>query len=179
MLLIEIDRDNKSPLIRQIITQLKSKIHSGELPGNFKLPSTRVFANQLKVSRNVVVEVYEQLSAEGYIVSKVGDGSYITKGLVLNCNTEPPTVKQAGFKNYDKKVIDFRSGLPDLSCFPINKWLKVTKEVYKESSPLTFAYRQPEGEVELREAITNYIRAYRGVKCHRDQIIITGGTTRH
>jgi GntR family transcriptional regulator/MocR family aminotransferase len=40
-----------------------------------RLPATRDFAAQHGVSRRVVVNVFEQLQTEGYLVSRVGSGT--------------------------------------------------------------------------------------------------------
>lgn len=176
---IEINRDIQIPLVKQVYSQIKDKILNGELNRNYKLPSTRSLASNLGVSRNVIVEVYEQLSAEGYIVSKAGNGSYIEESLKFTPKplSPPAEIKEIGFKTNKSNIIDFRSGLPDLTCFPINKWSRLSKEVYSELTPQSLAYNQPEGTEELRKAIANYTAIYRGVKCHHNQIVITGGTT--
>lgn len=176
---IQIDRGKKTSLVKQVYSQIINKIHSGELKKNYKLPSSRSLASNLGVSRNVIVEVYEQLNAEGYIASKAGNGSYIEENLKFNLKplSSPPEIEEIGFKKNNNDLIDFRSGLPDLTCFPVNKWSKLSKEVYSELTPMSLAYSQPEGTEELRKAIANYTSIYRGVKCHHNQIIITGGTT--
>lgn len=174
-----IDIDRTKPITTQIYKDLKTKIMNGELKGGYRLPSTRTLSVELSVSRNVVMEVYDQLLAEGFLISKTGDGSYVAKGLTFKTSNIELEIKkeEIGFNRFNTDLIDFKSGLPDLSCFPINKWLKITKEIYQEATPLTFAYGQPEGELELRKAIAHYTSTFRGVKCHHDQILITGGTT--
>ena len=50
---------------------------------NEKLPSTRELSKDMGVSRNVVIEAYEQLIAEGYLYSKNGCGTYVSEGTTL------------------------------------------------------------------------------------------------
>ena len=66
-----------SPVGRQIFRQLRDLIRDGRLRGGLRLPSTRQLAAELNVSRNTVVFAFEELQAEGYIVSVVGAGSYV------------------------------------------------------------------------------------------------------
>lgn len=176
---MHIDINRNKPLITQIYNEIKTRILNGELEGGFRLPSTRLLSEGLKVSRNVVMEVYDQLLAEGFLISRTGDGTYVAKGLIFRAyDSKPPVTNEVvGFNKFKTDLVDFKSGLPDLTCFPVNKWLKLTREVYQSVKPLTFAYGQPEGELELRKSISQYTATYRGVKCHPDQILITGGTT--
>ena len=58
------------PLHRRIYDALKSAIHAGRLGPGARLPSTRTLATDLDVSRNTVTLAYEQLVAEGYVVSR-------------------------------------------------------------------------------------------------------------
>jgi len=80
MLWISVDRDSKIPIIRQIYEQLRSKILKGDLHPGEKLPSTREMASNINVSRNVILQAYEQLTAEGYVESREGSGTYVAEG---------------------------------------------------------------------------------------------------
>lgn len=174
-----IDKKIKESLTLQIFNQIKKMILDGTLPGGFKLLSTRDISHDYGVSRNVVIEAYEQLLVEGYIESFTGDGSYVKKGLIFKNIDSPkiPRLIHGGILPQDRSVIDFKTGLPCLDLFPMNKWLKITKEVYQNITPRDLEYGTPSGTIDLREAIANYVRIYRGVNCSPNQILITGGTT--
>jgi GntR family transcriptional regulator / MocR family aminotransferase len=58
--------DDKNSMKRLFI-HLQAAILAGRLPGGQKLPSTRILADELQISRNTVLNAYEQLAAEGYI----------------------------------------------------------------------------------------------------------------
>lgn len=176
---LNISRDSKESLTTQFFKQIKTKILKGELSGGYKLPSTRDLAGKYGVSRNIIIDVYEQLNAEGYINSITGDGSYINDNLVFDQGDLPelPLLNKGGFLPFDRSVIDFKSGLPDLLNFPMSRWLNITKEVYQNYTINDLAYGEPAGDYELREAISEYVKIHRGVKCQPEQIVITGGTT--
>ncbi len=74
-LLIELDRDGPVALYAQLEHGLRGAIRTGRLTADSILPSTRALADQLSLSRGVVVEAYEQLVAEGYLKSQVGTRS--------------------------------------------------------------------------------------------------------
>jgi len=84
MLHINLNRNQDESLSKQIYQALKESIFSGDLKADEKLPSTRRFSEFLSVSRNVVMEAYEQLWAEGYLYSKEGSGTYVSDGICFN-----------------------------------------------------------------------------------------------
>ncbi|MEJ8547273.1 PLP-dependent aminotransferase family protein [Brevibacillus borstelensis] len=83
MLWINIDRTQPLPLFRQLYADIRGKILKGELRAGERLPSTRKLAEELHVSRNVVLEAYDQLLAEGYLEGRQGSGHYVAAGIDL------------------------------------------------------------------------------------------------
>src|SRR6188474_408089 len=80
-LLLELRRDDPAPLHRQLELELRSAIRSGRLAAGTALPSSRSLADQLSLSRGVVVEAYEQLVAEGYLTSRPGGATRVAGSL--------------------------------------------------------------------------------------------------
>jgi len=60
------------------IEKIKAMILSGELPAGSKLPNEEVFANQLGLSRNSLREATRALAAMKILVSRQGDGTYVS-----------------------------------------------------------------------------------------------------
>ena len=184
MIWIELDRSLKMPLIHQIFIKLREKILLGELQEGDRLPSSRELAESLNVSRTVILEVYEQLIAEGYLKTKPGSGTFVESGALLNhfqllnqsdSNTPPP--QSLPVQPMKKDYIDFRSGVPALSMFPRKKWAQVAKEVYENIEESLLGYNLPEGCTELRDTLSNYLYKTKGIHCNPNQIIITTGAT--
>src|SRR4051812_45901086 len=73
-LLIELDRASDEPLHRQLADGLRNAIRTGRLAPHTRMPSTRVLAADLRVSRRLVVDAYSQLVAEGFLSSRHGSG---------------------------------------------------------------------------------------------------------
>ena len=73
--------------------------------------------------------------------------------------------------------IDFKSGLPDLNLFPRKIWAGIIRDVYLESTARDLAYGEPEGRIELRDAIAQHLARIRGIKIDPELILITAGTT--
>src|SRR5688572_4114713 len=73
--------DGGGPLFGQIYRALKEEILTGRLAPGARLPSTRRLASDLGVSRNTTAPIYDQLFAEGYLVTRTGSGTYVAPEL--------------------------------------------------------------------------------------------------
>ncbi len=179
MSLVDIDRRAGQPLNRQISDRLREMVQSGALAPGSRLISSRRMASELGVSRNIVLEAFDLLLAEGYLVARAGSGTYVASGARFTPGAMPDLspIRSIGFRPFHTDIVDFRSGLPDLAQFPVRTWMRLTREVWSRLTPLDLSYGQPEGRPELRTEIGRYVSAYRGVRCHPDQVLITGGTT--
>lgn len=75
---ILISNASDSPLYQQIKDQIKDAILQEELVEGDSLPSIRAFANDLKVSVLTIRRVYDELEQEGFVVSQVGIGTFVS-----------------------------------------------------------------------------------------------------
>lgn len=74
-----IELDRRQGLTRQLYGALRQRVLDGRLVSGTRLPATRDLAAALSISRNSVVRAYDQLYAEGFIESRVGDGTYVAQ----------------------------------------------------------------------------------------------------
>src|SRR5215471_17243210 len=74
------DRDDPGPLTSQIAGQLRDAMADGRLATGERLPSTRMLADLLGVSRTVATGAYAQLFAEGWVEGRHGSGTYVADG---------------------------------------------------------------------------------------------------
>src|SRR5947207_14172881 len=78
--LVALQRDARIPLHRQVETSIRDAIRAGRLPRGSSLPPSRVLAADLGDSRGVVVEAYQQLTADGYLASYAGGFTQVAAG---------------------------------------------------------------------------------------------------
>ena len=78
---IGVDRSTGVPLGHQVQEELRTAIRRGRLRPGERLPSSRQLAAQVGVSRGLVVSAYDQLYAEGYVVTTVGSGTRVAAGV--------------------------------------------------------------------------------------------------
>lgn len=74
-----IELDRRQGLTRQLYQALRSRVLDGRLVSGTRLPASRDLAAALEISRNSVVRAYDQLYAEGFIESRIGNGTYIAQ----------------------------------------------------------------------------------------------------
>ncbi|MDE6219934.1 MAG: GntR family transcriptional regulator [Lachnospiraceae bacterium] len=72
-----INHTSMQPVYEQIVCQVKDKIMHGELMEETMLPSVRTLAKDIRVSALTVKKAYDQLEAEGFVVTVHGKGSFV------------------------------------------------------------------------------------------------------
>ena len=170
-LLIALRRDSTTPLHQQLEHELRAAIRSGRLPVDMPLPSTRAFAQQLGLSRGVVVEAYEQLVAEGYLASRPGGATRVgTRSREL----EPPPLPR---QDVPAVRVDFVYGRPDVTAFPRQDWLRSIRRVLDQAPSDRLTYLGGAGVPELREALATYLNRVRGTAAHAGHIVVCNGFT--
>lgn len=135
------------------------------------MPSTRTLAGDLGVSRGVVVEAYEQLVAEGYLVANAGSLTRIASS--IRATRVAPRVERAP----DPIEFDFRPGEPDVSSFPRQAWGRAARRAMQTLGPRHLGYGNAQGAIELRVALVDYLARVRGVAGPTQQMIICTGAT--
>jgi GntR family transcriptional regulator / MocR family aminotransferase len=168
-LLVELRRDDAAPLHRQLEQELRGAIRTGRLLAESALPSTRALAEQLDVSRGVVVEAYEQLVAEGYLTSQPGGTTRVC------ARVAEPSVAAAARTSKPAPRIDFGYGRPDVTQFPRQDWLRSLRRVLNEAPSERLAYLDDRGAPELREALASYLNRVRGTSAAAERIVICNG----
>ncbi len=181
---IQLVRKSKFSLTRQLYDQLRNLILNSELKAGQKLPSSRNLSVELKISRIIVVKVFEQLLAEGYLETKKGAGTYVAKGAFLQDYKKVGSQKKLNISKAikrankdDDQVISFTVGIPDLSLFPLRLWAKILKEAYQFAHISHYNYGYPGGVPELKEKLPDYLLRTKGIRCYPEQIMILAGSS--
>ncbi|AIQ14944.1 MocR-like pyridoxine biosynthesis transcription factor PdxR [Paenibacillus durus] len=184
---ITVDKHSSIPMFRQVYLSLRSRILSGELTAGLKLPSTRELASQLVVSRNIILEAYELLLAEGFIVSRSGSGTYVAEGAVMPQALSPPMSSpeasgspfpagsQTKAAGTGSEIISFKTGMPDLDLFPRKAWGDLLRNASRDAANSSLGYGDPAGEPRLRSVLSGYLAHTRGVTARPEQLVITSG----
>jgi len=193
-----LNRVEKSKQINKYIllyVAIKDCIQKIELPHDWVLPSTRILAEELAISRTTVVKSYELLQLEKLVVSKTGSGFKISydisdkntaheKKSVIDSDLYPEiSSKGKSFLNNVSLInrstdtsVAFRPGLPPLDIFPINQWKNLLNTYWRHVKSSKLSYARSTGIDPLKRSISNYLNVSRNIKCDHDQIIVVSGS---
>lgn len=192
---LALERDNAEPLHRQLYDQLRGLILDGRLVAGTRLPSSRTLSRDLAISRNTVTTAFDQLFAEGYLVGKIGAGSFVSDELPEDSlsmrQIDPPAgqpmPRRQGLSTRGARLAALRGrrstrhtpafsiGLPDLDSFPFDVWSRLMTKAWRRPPRDLLAHAEPAGYLPLRQAIVDYLRTARGVRCEPEQLIIVAG----
>jgi len=183
------------PLFRQVYAGLRKAILNGTLTAGERLPSTRDLAEQLGISRTVVLLAYEHLLAEGFVTGRCGSGTYVAEGLRAGVQTKEKKqakvrlsrfgqaaadvvgeVDSPGRRASPKMRYDFAYGRSDIATFPFAMWRRILMRHARMAPVREFDYGPASGSMELREAICAHLRRSRGVVCEPAEVIVVNGS---
>ena len=169
-------------LTRWLYEELRRAILDGRLLPGARVPATRDLARQYRVSRGTVVTAFEQLQIEGYLVSRVGGGTWVNGKLPMplfagrrqgaSVPNLGPAVQDLSF---GQPARPFRPYEPALKEFPTHLWARVATRRLRRFSTSMLAIGEVAGYWPLREAIAGYLSLSRGVNCSPGQVVIVSG----
>jgi GntR family transcriptional regulator / MocR family aminotransferase len=174
------DWDPAAPRRAQLEAGLRDSVRAGRLRPGVRLPSSRALGQELGVSRRLVVEAYEQLTAEGYLVSLRGSGTRVAPA---GAGAEVPPSAAAASSSTEAApsaaapaaAIDLFPGAPDLSIFPRRAWGRALRRALAELPDARLGYGEFGGAVELREALAEHLGRVRATAAEPGSILVTSG----
>jgi GntR family transcriptional regulator/MocR family aminotransferase len=155
---------------RSLQAALREAVRSGRLAPGTRLPSSRDLAADLGVSRGLITEAYEQLTAEGYLRSGRGAGTWVGSAVrAARARAHDLAPRSAGDR------ADFVPGTPDLSLFPRSAWAAAQRAVLAELPHQELGYPDPRGLPRLRTALAGLLARRRGVVADPERIVVVSG----
>ena len=198
--MVRLDRASSEPLYQQLYRQIREELESGSFDSSAcRVPSSRVLAATLGISRPTVNQAFSKLLEEGYLETRKRSGIFVADHLpatFLKAARSATTARTEHSPRVARRVTrmtDFRSGrqldvgvagppsvtfvagLPAVDEFPITIWERLREQVLAKKGAHLLRYASSRGEIELRKAIAAYLCDFRGANCHPDQIVVVGG----
>jgi GntR family transcriptional regulator / MocR family aminotransferase len=167
-LLVALDHGAGEPLRRQLARELRDAIRAGRLRTGVRLPASRALAAQLGVSRGVVTDAYEQLTAEGWLAARRGAGTVVAAAPAAEPEpAEPPRGAAARF--------DFTPTTPDVALFPRRQWARAVARAAAAAPDAELDYGSGFGSRALRDALAGYLGRVRATAAGPGQIVVCAG----
>lgn len=169
----------------QLCVTLRQLITSGTLQSGERLPSSRLLASDLSLSRVTVESAYAQLESEGYLLRQTGKGTFVAVTLAgQHPDKKKPEPAPVPLSARGKTIVAtggcqdplfpqaFAAGSPDLRAFPHAIWRRLVGQRLRHTPETCMGYGSPQGLEILREAVARYLRQSRGVRCAPEQVVI-------
>ena len=152
-----------------IYRTIKNDIITNRLKANEKLPSKRLLADFLKVSINTIINSYSLLLDEEYIYSKEKSGYFVSDN-INHYNYQKENEQEEVSKN--DIAYDFTSENIDSSLFPFFTFKKICSDIISNNSSIWITKSPKQGDVKLKEVISNYLYQTKGIDVKTGNIII-------
>ena len=161
-----------------------------------RLPSSRQMAEDLDCARGTVVLAFDQLVAEGYVVSQAGSSMSVAANLPDEMLTATPAGGSPGRPAVARPAVArrtrvllaeapppvpagpplaFPTGQPDREAFPFALWAKLLEREWRRPGIEAASAVHPFGHAGLREAIATYLGVARGFTCDPKSVVVTTG----
>jgi DNA-binding transcriptional MocR family regulator len=194
--MISINKDASTPYYLQLKNQLKDLIVTGVLKPDTKLPPTRKLSDELDINRNTVLTAYEELEADGYVYSHVGQGTFVAGSDSYQDKAPLPAAKKFNWSNsfstnFDeiglfsmvqlyristsKVTVAFGGGVPADDLYPLQLIKRCFNAAVHEEKKAVFNYGPTEGYSPLREFIAKKVKGM-GIDARLADIFITNGS---
>ncbi|HEY6303541.1 MAG TPA: PLP-dependent aminotransferase family protein [Terriglobales bacterium] len=194
--MIAVDRKTPKALHRQIYDAYRGAIVEGHLRSGQRIPSTRVLASEIGVSRFPVLNAYAQLLAEGYFESRVGSGTVVSSLLPDQVTSSEATGARHAATSFEPRPVSRRaSTLPRFKVdpwlqgwgafgvgqvafdqFPLQIWSSLVARHCRNMDANSSHYGGQMGSKAFRETIASYLRTARSLRCEAGQIMIVSGS---
>lgn len=193
---LELETSGEKHLSSQLFASLRKAVLTGSLESGTRMPSSRTLANDLGVSRTTVIQAYEQLKSEGYLIGREKSGTFVRDAVPEELpwkaginqgsfgNGFPLTAKLSdrlkGW-NLDKpggstKALPLNPGIPGVRDFPAQLFARIQKQIILGLGSSGIARCPAEGAPHLREQVAAYLQSSRGVVCDPSQVFVISGT---
>lgn len=169
---------------------VRRAIKNGQINASEQLPSARQLAQQLSTNRHTIMAAYNELIAQGWIMSKQRQGYFVADDLPVNSSRTAHSKNQTSqgsfawqfTKHVDESPIqtaasyrfNFAGGTPDISLFPFHEFKGYMSDAFSRPNISALNYGDVAGYPPLIEQVTQYLRRARSLVDR--EIVITNGS---
>ena len=177
---INVVRNSKIPLYRQIAEQIRTQIVEGELTADSLLPSARLLATELDVSMFAVHRAYVELAKMGLVESRQRVGTRVVGSVAVSVETGPvASLPQSGptssFERLSRSagIRSMASVLGDPELFQADALIAEIGTL-RNASPWAIDCDSPAGTPELLREIARMLTG-RGLVTNESSLVVTSG----
>lgn len=174
---VDLGRDVSRPLYRQLVDYLIADIKRGRLPPDSPLPGARSLATELGVTRKVVSAALDELSAQGWIVTKPRSGTFVAAVLPVGAlATASSAVVKEDRPPEPPRTVQFNDGLPDVRLAPLEALSRSYRDAILRVAKGGLGYTDPRGDAVTRDVLSSLLNQARGLASRPEQVLLTRGS---
>lgn len=188
---LSITSKSNLPVYLQIAQQITDEIQRGRLAPSTAMPGTRELASELNVNRKTVILAYDELIAQGWLVTEKRRGTFVSAKLprfnskikatkasqVTSSEIEINTHILLNYQSPNPTHVDFNDGIPDTRLIPLNIISRAFRHaLHGGSKSYKLGYGNPLGIEELRKSISTMLNMERGLSVSINQVCLTRGS---
>lgn len=176
---LEIDKKLDKAVYLQIADTIISDIRSGRLKPGDALPGSRNLAQTLNINRNTVVEAYQVLINEEWVISRERKGIFVSERLPLLHERNPEIIHSSQDQQGAPSgiLINFDDGHPDSKIAPVTELARAYRQIFSiKAKWQMMGYGDEHGDREFRKMISQMLNHQRGMHIHEHEISITRGS---
>lgn len=178
----------------KLLNTLTADITEGRLPPGSMLPGSRSLAEQLGVNRKTVQQVYEELEAQGWLVTRQRSGTFVSETLpeqglstsdrqLVNSSDRTRSASELVEILYQDALCSYNAipvtndGTPDSRLIPYELLARTYRRVCIDLSRNSrLGYGDPKGSIELRQSVSKMLSGDRFMNCSAEQVCIVRGS---
>lgn len=173
------ERKEKTIFLK-LANQIIQEILSGRLRQGTRLQGSRTLADELGINRKTVQSVYEDLEAQGWLVSKPRQGTFVSEhlpDLKLESPTIPMTLAQSATESSIPQEAIKNDGIPDTRLIPYELFSRAYRHaLIQVTRQQIMGYGEPQGCLELRQALLNMLSMERFIQATIQHICVVRGS---
>jgi GntR family transcriptional regulator / MocR family aminotransferase len=187
---IELNKSSADAIYLQLVQKITEAIQSNRILPSSVMPGTRALSTKLGVNRKTVIMAYDELIAEGWLVTEKRRGTFVNTQLPNRLGNSKVTnqhkasaviqdVKNHQIKNVEtmQDVICFNNGTPDTRLIPFNLLSRAFRHALVISSRANrLGYENAKGMMLFRQSITNMLNMERGLNIELDNVCSIRGS---
>lgn len=175
-----IDEREEKTVFLKLTNLISQEILSGRLVQGTMLPGSRSLSKELGINRKTVQAVYEELEAQGWLVTRPRKGTFVADILPeKQLKIEPVNERKVNDKPTIQEVALYphNDGVPDPRLIPYELFSRAYRHaLIKITQNQYMGYGTPQGMIELRQALQKMLSMERFMSVAEDEICIVRGS---
>lgn len=182
---IALDPQREQPLFLQLASAIAEDIRRGRLKPGDPLPGSRELADHLGINRNTVIAGYDELVAEGVLVTRIGGGTFVAPPSataaaphIESVNEAPtyplrPSPQAPSIRTPAPGMLVLSRSTPDVRLLPSRALARAFRRAVGQQGRSVLTYTDPRGHVRLRTELAAMLTRSRGLIAAPDDVLIT------